>query len=190
MPRAAHVGVRERRARVPGVGERARAPLLHEPVPLQLHLAHRIAELVPLAASCRARCSSARYWSRSSWSRYSSSSSADVEQIEVAVGGAAHAGRGGRSSRCAGRGSPGAGSTPRSAAGSSLPSADSKRSSSARELGLALEARLLHDDREPEVHGQHEHAAAAGRTRRRSRRARSSRRCAGRPRRPRCSAAG
>src|SRR5436305_1733291 len=45
---SAHVGERKRGALVAGVGLRPGAPFLHEPVPLQLHLAHRITELVSL----------------------------------------------------------------------------------------------------------------------------------------------
>ena len=138
-----------------GVGNRAGAALLHEPVPLQLHLAHGIAELGPL-----------RHLAELDAAREVLEPELVIEvelveerrreEIEVAVR-ARHeiaaavvvvvleedrleAGR------------------LRDLQQDVLALGRLEAVEEARELGLALEPRFLHDDREPEVHGQHEQA--------------------------------
>ena len=187
-PAASHVGVRERRARVPGVRERTGAPLLDQLVPLQLHLARRVAELRPFGHL--AELDAAREVLEPELVvEVQLVEQRRREQVEVAVRAPAH----------------------EVAAAVVVVVLEEDRLQAGRlrdlqqhvlalgrlepveqrgELGLALEPLVLDDDREPEVDRGARARAAAGRTRRRSRRARSSRRCARRPPRPRCSAAG
>ena len=135
--RPAHVGERERRARVPGVGNaprdrRSSTRRSH----LQLHLARRIAELVALRGL--AELDAAREVLQPQLViEVQLVEERRREEIEVAGRARASRDRGGRSSRCAGTGSPGAGSAPRSAAARPCPRPISKESSRRASSGSA-----------------------------------------------------
>ena len=156
---AAHVGVGERRAGVTAPRQRARATFLDQPLPLELHLADRVAELGPVGHL--PELDAAREVLEPELVvEVELVEQRGGEQVEVPVGGPAHQVAPPvivvvlEEDRLQSR-------RFRDVEQHVLAGGALERVEQRRELRLLLEPRLLHDDRKPEVHRQHEHAQRA-----------------------------
>ena len=142
---------------VPGVRERAptAAPPRAGPTSAASRAPGRRASAV--RAPCRARCSS-RGTGGGARGRGRARRAAPTPADRGSGWRRGSPGRGGRSSRCAGRGSPAAGSTPRSAGARPCPRPTRSGRAGAASSGSRSSRLDLDDDREAEVDREHEHA--------------------------------